>query len=69
MATQEEIDEIKAAIQARRAGRAVASVSSSGRSVSYQTSTLAELEAALAKAESELAGRPKRGALAIRFGG
>lgn len=69
MATQQDVDDIKAALQRARTGKMVASVSSSGRSVSYQTMSVAELEAALAKAESELVGRPKRGAIAIRFCG
>lgn len=69
MTTQADVDALKAAIQARREGRQVTKIASGGRSVEYAALTLAELEDALARAQSELAGRPRRRALRILFGG
>ncbi len=68
MTTQTDIDEIRAAIQAKRAGRAVVKVASGGRSVEYDRLTIAELEAALSRAEAELNGRPRRAAIRPYFG-
>lgn len=68
MATQEDIDAMKAALQARRTGKAVASISAGGRSVSYAQTTTEELEAAIEKAEAELAGKPRRGFIKPLFG-
>lgn len=67
MATQEEIAEIKAALQAKRTGRSVVKVASGSRSVEYDKLTIEQLEAQLAKAESEAAGRRPRGAIKPYF--
>lgn len=71
MTTQADVDALRAALKERREGRAVASISSAGRSVAYQAMTLTEMEDALARAEAELAagGKPRRrGALRVVFG-
>jgi hypothetical protein len=66
--TLEELNEIRAALQARRAGRQVTKISSGGRAVEYAAMTMEELEGALARAESEYAGKPRRAAIKPYFG-
>lgn len=68
MTTQSDVDAIRAALQARREGRAVTKVASGGRSIEYDKLTITELEAQLAKAERELQGGPRRGAIKPIFG-
>lgn len=68
MTTQSDVDAIRAALQAKRAGRSVVKVASGGRSIEYDKMTVAELEAQLARAEAELDGRARRGAISVTFG-
>lgn len=67
MTTQQDVDAIRAALQARRAGKQVTKASSGGRAVEFAQLTVEELEAALTKAEAELGGRPRRGAIRPYF--
>lgn len=67
MTTQADVDEIAAALQARRSGRQVTKFSSGGRAVEYAQMTVDELEAALEKARSEVAAKPRRGAIKPYF--
>ncbi len=69
MTTQADVDAIKQALAERRAGRQVTKISVAGRAVEYAAMTIDELEGALARAQSELAGVPRRRALKIYFGG
>lgn len=69
MASQQQVDEIRAALHARRIGQQVIKASSGGRSTDFAQMTTEELEAALSKAEAELSGRPLRGAIKPYFGG
>ncbi|HYD87122.1 MAG TPA: gpW family head-tail joining protein [Vitreimonas sp.] len=68
MTTADDVAAIRAALQARRSGRAVSKIASGGRSVEYAQMTIEELEQALTRAEAELAGRPRRGAIKPYFG-
>lgn len=68
MTTADDVAAIRAALQARRAGKAVSKVASGGRSVEFAQMTLQDLEDALARAEAELAGKPRRGAIRPFFG-
>lgn len=67
MTTQSDVDNIRAALQAKREGRSVVKVASGGRSIEYDKLTIDQLEAALARAEQELAGGAKRGAIKPYF--
>lgn len=69
MATQQQVDEIRAALHARRTGRQIVKAASGSRSTDFAQMTTDELEAALSKAEAELSGRPLRGAIKPYFGG
>jgi hypothetical protein len=68
MTTADDVAAIEAALQARRSGRAVFKIASGGRSVEYAQMTLEELEGALARAKSELAGVRRRAAIKPIFG-
>lgn len=64
---QQEVEQIREALHARRTGKQVVKASSGGRSVDFAQMTMTELEAALSKAEAELAGTPRRGAIKPYF--
>lgn len=66
--TLDDLNEIRAALQARRAGRQVTKISSGGRAVEYAAMTVEELEGALARAETEYAGKARRAAIKPFFG-
>lgn len=68
MTTQADVNAIAAALQARREGRQVTKISSGGRAVEYAAMTMEELEGALARAQSEVAGTPRRAAIKPYFG-
>lgn len=68
MTTQADVDAIREALNLKRRGQSVVKVSSGARAVEFDKMTIAELEAALSRAESEVAGRPLRGAIKPYFG-